>query len=84
MLLPILLQEIRFSYVESVLKFVLRRFCFLFTCNTQGRTKGQDSPTAVRGANLQGALRRPWNNRKYSASKLKLAQAKTSPQIVLR
>ena len=75
-MLRFLLQEIRYSYVQSVLDFVPRRFYVLFTCNTQGQTERQDRSTAASGANLHGALRRPWNNREYSASKLRLAHEK--------
>ena len=41
-------------------------------CRTTGRASGE----ALWGVNLQGALRRDWNNRKYGPSKLRFPHAK--------
>ena len=40
------------------------QICHMDVTSRQGRTKGWASWLAARGANLQGALRRHWNNRK--------------------
>ena len=41
----------------------------------QGRIEERASRAAARGANLKGALRRQWNNRKYGAAKLRFPHA---------
>jgi hypothetical protein len=46
------------------------------------RTKGRDSQTAVRGTNLQGALRCYWNNRKYGAGKPRFPNKKQYSRVL--
>jgi hypothetical protein len=48
---------------------------YAFMCYHKGRTKGRASRAVGRGASLQVALRREWNNRKYGASKIRFPHA---------
>jgi hypothetical protein len=65
---------INFS-IRKVQKFIKEIYKAYLT-NLPGRTRWRASRAAARGANLLGALRCHWSNRKYDTSKFRFQHAK--------